>query len=61
MPNTFLDNLKREAEANPTLTMGVAAALLTAAAKLIDAHGRHKGSAAFAKDAERRWKRDMHK
>lgn len=56
--NEFLENLKREASANPTLTMGVAAALLTAGAKLINAHGQHKGSAAYAKDVERRIKRD---
>jgi hypothetical protein len=50
----FLNNLKREAEANPTLTLGVIAGLLTAAGKFVDAAGRHKGSTAYAKDVERR-------
>jgi hypothetical protein len=56
--NTFLENLKREAEANPTIAIGVAAALLTGAAKFIDAAGHARGSAAYAKDVERRIKRD---
>lgn len=50
--NTFLENLKREAEANPTMAMGVAAALLSATAQLVNAHGKHKGSAAYAKYAK---------
>jgi len=56
--NQFLENLKREAEANPTVTLAVAAGLFTATAKLIDAAGRHKGSTAYAKDVARRVKRD---
>lgn len=52
--NEFLENLKRDANANPTLTLAVAAGLLTAASRFIDAAGRYKGSAAFAKDVERR-------
>lgn len=54
----FLENLKREAEANPTVALAVAAGLLTAAGQFINAVGRHKGSNAFAKDVERRIKRD---
>jgi hypothetical protein len=52
--NEFLENLKREASENPTVALAVAAGLLTAASKFIDAAGRHKGSAAFAKDVDRR-------
>ena len=54
--NEFLENLKREASINPTLTLAVAAGLLTAAGKFIDAAGRYKGSAAYAKDVNRRVK-----
>lgn len=56
--NQFLENLKREAEANPTIALAVVAGLLTAASKFIDAAGHHKGSTAYAKDVERRLKRD---
>lgn len=59
--NQFLANLKRDAEANPTIALAIAAGLLTAGAKFIDAAGRHKGSTAYAKDVERRIKRDRHK
>jgi hypothetical protein len=59
--NEFLENLKREASANPTLTIGVAATLLAAAGKFIEAAGHAKGSAAYAKDVERRIKRDRKK
>lgn len=50
----FIDNLKREAENNPTVAIAVVAGLFTATAKLIEAHGHAKGSAAYAKDVERR-------
>ena len=56
--NTFFANLKREAEANPTLTLAVAAGLLTAASKFIDASGRAKGSAAYARDVDRRIRKE---
>jgi hypothetical protein len=52
--NEFLENLKREAVANPVLALGVTAALLTAAGKFIEAAGHAKGSAAFARDVDRR-------
>ncbi|MGG6498468.1 UNVERIFIED_CONTAM: hypothetical protein NY603_36630, partial [Bacteroidetes bacterium 56_B9] len=56
--NEFLSNLRREAEHNPTLTLGVVAALLTAAGKFIEASGNAKGSYAYARDVDRRVKRD---
>lgn len=34
--NDFLENLKREAEENPVVALGVAAALLTAVNKFMD-------------------------
>lgn len=52
--NEFLENLKREAAANPIVALGIGAALLTAAGKFIEAAGHAKGSAAYAKDVERR-------
>lgn len=52
--NDFIENLKREASDNPIMAMAVAAGLLTAASRLVDAVGRHKGSTAYAKDVERR-------
>ena len=46
--NEFLENLKREAEAQPLIAMGVAAALLTAAGKFIEAAGSVKSKRAYA-------------
>ena len=54
--NEFLENLKHQASANPLLTIALTAGLLTAASKFIDAAGHAKGSAAYAKDVERRIK-----
>lgn len=54
--NEFLENLKREAAANPTMTLAILGGLFAGAAKLIDAAGHHKGSTAYAKDVERRIK-----
>jgi hypothetical protein len=34
--NRFLENLQRQAEENPVIAMGVAAALLTAASKMVN-------------------------
>jgi hypothetical protein len=45
----FFENLKREAEANPIMALGVGAALLTAAAKLIEAAGSVPSKRAYAK------------
>ena len=47
--NQFLTNLKREAEENPTIAIGVGTALLAAAGKFIDAAAHAKGSRAYAK------------
>lgn len=55
--NEFLENLKREATANPTLTLGVAAGLLAAAAKFVDAAGSTRSKRAYAKMAENAAKR----
>jgi hypothetical protein len=47
--NEFFENLKREATANPTMTLVVVTGLLAAAGKFVDAAGHAKGSAAYAK------------
>lgn len=57
MENRFLDNLKREAEANPIVALGVGAALLTAAGKFVEAAGSVRSKRAYAKVAENAAKR----
>lgn len=52
--NDFFNNLKREAAANPIVALGVATALLAAAGKFIEAAGHARGSAAYARDVDRR-------
>lgn len=49
----FIENLKREAEANPLVALGIAAGLLTAAGKFIEAAGSVKSKRAYAKMAEK--------
>lgn len=47
--NEFFENLKREAEAQPLLALGIGAGLLTAAAKLVEALGSVPSKRAYAK------------
>lgn len=47
--NKFVNNLKRNIEENPIIAIAVAAAVITATAKLIDAAGHNAGSRAYAK------------
>lgn len=47
--NEFLENLKREASANPIVALGVATALIGASAKLIEAAGSVKSKNTYAK------------
>ena len=54
----FWENLKRQAEENPVMALGFGAAFLTAVGKFIDAAGHARGSHAYAKDVQRRIKRD---
>lgn len=49
-----LDNLKRQAEDNPLMALGVAAALITAVAKLMDANSAAQGRRAYAKQVDLR-------
>lgn len=53
----FFENLKRQAEENPIVSLGVGAAILTAVGKFIDAAGHARGSHAYAKDVNRRIKK----
>lgn len=45
----FFENLKREAEENPLMAMGVGVGLLTAAGKFIEAAGSVRSKRAYAK------------
>lgn len=50
----FVENLKRQAEENPFLALGIGAAVLTAAGKFIDAAGHAAGSRAYARQVDDR-------
>jgi hypothetical protein len=52
----FIDNLKRQAEENPILALGIGAAVITAISKFIDASGRAAGSQAYARQVDYRIK-----
>jgi len=56
--NEFFDNLKRQAEENPVLALGVAAGLITAISKLIDSSGNARNSRAWAQEVQRRAMKD---
>lgn len=50
----YIDNLKRQAEENPLVALAVAGAVVTAAAKLMQANTERKNSNTWAKEVERR-------
>lgn len=50
--HVFLENLKSEAQAQPLIALGVAAGLLTAAGKFVEAAGSVKSKNAYAKIAK---------
>jgi len=52
--NKYIKRLKQEFEANPLLVIGIGAAAVTAAAKLIDATSAAQGRRAYAKQVEYR-------
>jgi hypothetical protein len=56
--NAFLNNLKRQAEENPILALGIGAAAATAAAKLISSVASARNSRAWAKEVSRRAAKD---
>lgn len=50
----FLENLQAQAEANPVLAMGVAAGLLTAISKLVDANTNARNAKSWDRETKRR-------
>jgi len=52
--NRFLENLQRQAEENPMVAMGIAAALITAITKLNDSRVNSRNANAWAKEVDRR-------
>lgn len=59
--NDFIDNLKHQAEENPVLALGVAAALITATSKLLDSIGNTRNSKAWDREVARRIVKDAQK
>jgi cytochrome b len=59
--NEFLNNLKRQAEENPVLALGVGAALITAISKLIDSGATARNSNAWKQEVARRAMKDARK
>lgn len=56
--NEFLENLKREASANPVVALGVAAGLITAIGKLVDATTDASNAKAWKREVARRAAKD---
>ena len=54
--NRFLENLKREAEENPVIALGVAAGVITAISQFVNASANKKNSASWRKEVDRRVK-----
>jgi len=50
----FLNNLKRQAEENPFLALGIGAAVATAASKLLHSATETRNSKTWAKEVDRR-------
>lgn len=52
--NRFIDNLKAQAEQNPVVVLGVAAALFSSTAKLMDANTARVSAKTHAREVDRR-------
>lgn len=52
--NEFLENLKRQAEANPLLALGIATGLIAAVSKLMDSKSGMKNAASWDRETRRR-------
>ena len=50
----FMDNLKNQAEENPVFALGVAAGLITAISKLMDASSNAKNARSWDRETARR-------
>jgi len=59
--NDFVNNLKRQAEENPVFALGVAAGLITAIGKVINASSEAKNSKTWRQEVRRREMKDRHK
>ncbi len=59
--NEFLTNLQRQAEENPVFALGVAAGLITAISKLVDASVSAKNAKAWKQEVARRAMKDAKK
>ena len=57
--NDFLNNLKRQAEEQPIIALGVAAGLITAISKLIDSGATARNSNAWKQEVARRAMKDL--
>jgi hypothetical protein len=56
--NRFLNNLQNQAEENPVLALGVAAALITSFSKLIDSGATAANSRSWKQEVARRAVKD---
>jgi len=59
--NDFLENLKRQAEDNPIVAIGVGAALITAVSKLLSAKTEWKNAVSWDRETARRLMKDAKK
>jgi hypothetical protein len=57
--NHFLENLKKQASDNPMLAMGVGAAFLQAASKLLQANTARSNAKTYKKEIDRRVKKSQ--
>lgn len=56
--NEFLENLKKQAAENPIFALGVGAAFMTAASKLISAGTESRNARSWDRETKRREKKD---
>jgi hypothetical protein len=54
----FIENLKYEAEQNPVMALGVAAGLITAVSKLMNARSDSRNARAWTREVARRAAKD---
>jgi len=59
--NEFFENLKRQAAENPIVALGVAAGLVTAVAKFMEANTESRNAKVWAREVNRRAAKDARK